>query len=226
MKVTFPKHALHLVLFICAAALTGCNSAGYHKGDAAAVSMQSAAAEVQVESQALDRTISAAKVLVTEPEADLRRQFQHYSRSLDWLIACAQRTDNTGRKMAEKNRTYLQAWEKELGQIQFDHIRDLSQSRRTEVSGRFEAVNKRYQESQAVVQPMVRYLDDIRRALSSDLTAGGLEAMKAIVQNAETNSAKVQTALEALVTELNNSSTAMASVAPQSAPDGMAALKQ
>ena len=112
-------------------------------------------------------------------------------------------------------RSYLQAWDKQLDAISFEHIRDLSQARRTEVANRMSAINQRYQQSQQVVEPLISYLLDIRRALGSDLTTGGLGSMKEIVENAGTNAAKVQSALNALTGELANSGTQMSSWALQ-----------
>src|SRR5947209_10374 len=84
-------------LGLAAAWLTGCASTGYHRSDAAAYSMQSAAAEVQTEGRALELTMGALKDLVNEPPADLKQQFQHFSGALDRLIASAQRTANTAK---------------------------------------------------------------------------------------------------------------------------------
>ena len=61
-----------------------------------------------------------------------------------------------------------------------------------EVAHRFETVSQSYQEAQTVVQPLIDYFEDIRRALNSDLTRGGLAAVKDIVGNADDNAAKVQ----------------------------------
>lgn len=196
--------------------LAGCTSTGYQKGDVAAVSMQKAAGEVQVESQAMDKSIAALKDLVEQPNGDLRPYFKRFSRSVDQLIASAQRTENTGQRMREKNAAYLQAWDQQLQTIEYQHIRELSEARKAEVTTRVGAVDRRYQESQAAVQPLIAYLLDIRKALSADLTPGGLDALKGIVQNANENVAKVHTALDLLTAELTNSSARMASVVYQS----------
>lgn len=202
-------------VLLLAAGLAGCASPGYRKSDSAARSMQTAAAEVQAESRAIDLTLGSLKDLETEPGADLKQPYRHFSASLEHLIACARRTQNTGKAMAEKNAVYLQAWDKQLDAISFEHIRDLSQARRTEVANRMAAINQRYQQSQQVVEPLISYLLDIRRALGSDLTTGGLGSMKEIVENAGTNAAKVQSALNALTGELASSGTQMLSWALQ-----------
>ncbi len=195
--------------------LSACTATGYKKSGAAAVSMQTAAAEVQEENKALEQALTALKELVNEPEADLRRPFVHFSTAVDRLAAAARKTESTGARMAQQNSVYLAAWDKQLQAIEFEHVRDLSQSRRTEVGNHFDAVKQRYAESQQAVGPLIMYLKDIRTALDSDLTANGLESLKGVVENAGVNAGKVQTALTALTDELSASSAKLSSVALQ-----------
>jgi hypothetical protein len=196
---------------------TGCTSPGYHKGDVAAVSMHEAAQEVQAESRHLDQTLASLSVLINGTNADLGPAFKRYCQSLDQLIASAQRTAKTGKSMEQKSAAFLADWDRQLQTIDYQHIRELSDTRRTEVTNRVAAINQRYGESQAAVQPLISYLEDIRRALSIDLTPAGLESLKGVTQNAQNNMAKVQTALDALTDELTNSSAHMSSVAYQAA---------
>jgi hypothetical protein len=193
--------------------LCSCASNGYQKGDVAAASMQRAATEVQAEQKALDATVAALGELMNAPEGDLSIPFKRYSSSLDQLIASSRRTEATGKTMESKSAAYVEAWNRQLQSIDYQHIRDLSEARRIEVTNRVDAINRRYNESQAVVQPLISYFEDIRKALSTDLTPAGLESLKEVVQNANQNVAKVQTALDALSTELTDSSAKMSSIA-------------
>jgi hypothetical protein len=204
-------------LALCLALVVGCASHGYQKGDVAAVSMQRAATEVQAEGKAMDQTVARLQELVSQPTGDLRVPFKRYSRALDRLIASAQRTENTGKKMEENSGAYLQAWDQQLQTIDYQHIRDLSEARRNEVTNRLEMITRRYHESQEAVGPLISYFLDIRKALSADLTVGGLNSLKGIAQNANDNVVKVQTALDALTAELTNSSARLSSVAYQPA---------
>lgn len=201
--------------FLAAVCLAGCTSASYKKGDAAAISLETAAAEVQAEGRALDLTMASLKELYNDAGPDLKLPFQHFSGCLDKLVSAAHRTELTGQRMAQKNAAFLLSWQKQLDQIQYEHIRNLSQTRMLEVSNRFDTVNRRYLDSQAVVQPMIGYLLDVRHALNADLTKEGLTSMKDVMQNAENNALKVQTALGALSTELADSGNRLSSVAYQ-----------
>src|SRR5437879_2881604 len=94
--------------------LTGCSSAGYQKGDSAAVSIQTASADVQGESRALELTMGALRDLVNESPADLKLEFKHFSSALDQLNTAAKRSAATGKRMEQRHAAYLQAWDKEL----------------------------------------------------------------------------------------------------------------
>src|SRR5215468_11986573 len=104
------------------ASLVGCSSTGYHKCNAAAVSLQAAAREVQAESKALDSTLDAAKALVNDPGTDFRKPYKQFRASLENLVAAAKKTELTRMKMEQKNNEYLAAWDKQIAAIDFEHI--------------------------------------------------------------------------------------------------------
>jgi len=190
---------------LVAALSLGCGSTGYRKSDTAAASMQSAAAQIQAESRAIDATLGSLKDLVNEPNGDLKKPYQHFSSNLSYLEATARRTDDTGKLMAQRSAEYFQTWDKQIAGIDYEHIREISQTRKAEAQKDFANVHRRYQESQEAVGPLIDYFQDIHKALGSDLTTSGLGSIKEVVQNAETNSAKVQFALKALIDELSDS---------------------
>jgi hypothetical protein len=196
----------------------GCRSHAYKKSDVAGKSLQSAAAEVQAKSRAIDVTLQALNNLVTQPAADLKPQFARFKNALDRLVVYAQRTDATRARMEQKNTEYFDAWDKQVPAINFGIIREESEARKMEVTNRFHSIDSRYLDAQAVVWPLINYFRDIRTALSVDLTADGLAAVKGIVTNADQNARKVQSALGKLADELTTSGTGMLSVVLQNPP--------
>ncbi len=197
--------------------LAGCSSTGYKKSDSAAGSMQDAAAEVQAQSHALEITMGALRDLVNDPPANLPLQYRHYSDALDRLAIAAKRTQATGKRMDHKSEAYFLTWTRQLADLNYEHVRELSQARLTEVTNRFDAVHHRYQDTQAVVEPLIAYLNDIRKALETDLTTEGVASLQTVVRTADQNAAKVQTALSALTAELTISGTRLSSIALQTA---------
>jgi DUF2959 family protein len=172
--------------------LAGCASTPYHKGDAAAVSLQNAASEVQGQSRALEVTMGS-------------------------LAGYARRNERSQARVRSKSGDYFEAWDKQLATMNYENIRNQSQERKTEVINTFNSVNKRYHESQDAMGPLLAYLFDVRKVLDTDLTAGGIEAVKPIVSKARENADRVQLALGRLTTELASSGSKMSSVAYQNA---------
>lgn len=209
---------LSLGVLLLALAGGGCATPGYEKGNAAARSLSAASADVQAESRAIDSTIAALKTLVSAPAADLKPQYQAYRQALKHLEAATVRTSKTGAALTQKNEAYLAAWEKELTTINYEYIRERSQKRREEVRTSFETVQRRYSEAQGAVDPLISYLRDIRVALASDLTPGGLEAIRGIASNAEDNSKKVQITLSNLDSDLQTLSQRLSSQTTPPAP--------
>jgi len=205
-----------LLLLLAMPWFTGCQTSGYNKSEAASVSLQAAASEVQAENQAIEATIEALDNLVEHPTGDLRMQYRAYRVSLNRLNAAVNRTEATGNRMRQKNVAYLKAWDAQLAAMSFEHVRQSSEARKAEVSSQLEQINSRYNDTHMAVEPLVAYLEDIRRALDADLTLAGLSAVKPIVTNANENAAKVRTALASLSEELANSSSRMSSIMAQS----------
>jgi hypothetical protein len=212
LSVHTPRLLLLWVTLLC---LCGCHSNGYRKGDAAGQTLRRASDEVRAESQAIDATVAALGDLVQKPAADLKPQFARFDSTLERLVAAANRTEKTRERMEQKNARYFATWDEQLGGINYGIVREHSESRLTEVTNRFYAINSRYLEAQGVVRPLIRYFTDIHSALSVDLTQAGLESVRRIAANAEENSRKVQAALGQLADELASSGVSMSSVAQQ-----------
>jgi hypothetical protein len=192
----------------------GCAST-YRQGDAASASLHKAAMEIRAESGAIDVTLASLDNLVNNPGPDLKPQFARYSHSLDGLVAASKRAETSAEAAKQKSADFFESWDKRTADIKFEAVRDQSVSRKTQVSTEFNTVNERYRENQAVIEPLISYLQDIRTALSTDLTTGGVQSVKTLADNAAQNAQKVQTALARLSDELSESGARMSSIAPR-----------
>lgn len=209
---------------VCALAFTflsGCASGNYKNADAAGESVHKAAGQIKAENEAIDVAVARLNELVNNPAPDLKPQFKSYSASVDRLDAAAKRAEKAAEEAKLKSAEYFRNWDKEAATINFEAIRDQSVSRKTQVSNEFNTVNERYRENQAVIEPLISYLRDIRTALSTDLTAGGLQSVKPAADNAEQNARKVQMALDRLTDDMSASTTQVSSVIPrETRPEG------
>ena len=218
-NLTRAKIVSSLTLASLTAGLAGCSTTSYERGDAAGRSLQNAAAEVQIQSRELRFTMSTLETLVNKPAVDLKPQFDSFSKSLNRLQAAVARNQRAAEAVVAKNAEYLASWDRQITNMNYEVVRTRSVERRGEVTDRFEAVSRRYAEARTVMRPLLAYLNDIRLALSSDLTLAGLEAIKPIVSNAGENAGKVQLALARLTTELNDSGVRVSSHGFQTSPN-------
>jgi hypothetical protein len=221
-KASTNRHALARVfqISVCtlaALAMCGCAST-YRQGDAASDSLGKAATEIRAESQAIDVTLASLDNLVNNPGPDLRPQYARYGHSLDRLVAASKRAEKSAEEAKQKSADFFDSWDKKTADIKYEAVRDQSVSRKTQVSDEFNTVNSRYRENQAVIEPLISYLQDIRTALSTDLTVGGIQSVKTLADNAAQNAQKVQTALARLSDELYDSGARMSSVGPREQP--------
>jgi len=198
--------------------VAGCATKGYDRSEDAARSLHEASASVRAQSVAFESALGSLNDLVTKPASDLKPQFELFSRSLESLVSASKRTDSAVNRMKEKNQAYLESWNKQLADMNYEYIRTNSLARKQEVTASFDAVSRRCNEAKAAVDPLIVYLQDIRRALSTDLTPGGLEAVKGIANHADDTTGKVRTALANLSTELSNSSARLSATVPQQGP--------
>ena len=183
--------------------LTGCKSAGYQKADAAALNGQAAVASVQSESTELQATIAALNNLVNQPAEDIKPQFLTFDQALTRLASSARRADGEVNRVWSRWDAYFAVWEKEIQTIQDPTMQSLSETRKTEVSNQFIAAKRRYAETGNNVQPLIAYLQDIRKTLSTDLTRDGLMAIKPSVATANEKAQQVETALIQSTAELD-----------------------
>jgi hypothetical protein len=197
---------------VLATLLTGCSTPGYKKSGATALSFQEMAMSLRSESIALDATMASLNELTQQPATDLKPQYKRFSHNLDHFIAAVNQTDNSAKRMQQKSKVYFDAWDQELATMKFGAVRESSENRKAAVLDHFNRVHSRYETDQAVARPLILYLSDIRRALETDLTAGGLAAVKNVVSTADANANKLQTALSQLTGELAESGMQFSSI--------------
>jgi len=201
--------------------LAGCASVGYNKGDATARALENAATQAQDESRTLELTMTSLNDLVNKPAADLKPQFEKFSKALDQLAAAEKRTDAASISVSEKGAVYFQAWDQELAGMSYEPIRNQGRTRKAEVTKTFDDVTHRYHEAQASLPPLLDYLRDIRKSLRSELTPGGLASVKNLVANAQDKADNSQKALAKVAADLTTLSKSMSSsVAPPAAVAG------
>ena len=105
--------------------------------------------------------------------------------------------------MWQKRSAYLGIWDKEIAAIGDEQIRWVSQNRKAEVSNQFDSASSAYDEAQHQLNPLIDYLKDIRKSLSTDLTRQGLTAAQPSTSQASERARQAQSALAKSAAELD-----------------------
>ncbi len=213
----YPPALLVCLGAVAALGLAGCQTAAYKKGDAAARAAQAASAQIQAVSTNLEATTGALNDLVNQPAEDAKPQFRRFSDALDRLLASAKRADADVARLGRENTAYMQAWDKEIASIQDQDIRNRSETRKAEVGAQVISADRQYNEAWNDRQPVLGYLQDIRKALSTDLTRSGLMAVQPWVVKVNENARTVQTALAQSGTEMDTLAARLSSARVQEA---------
>jgi outer membrane murein-binding lipoprotein Lpp len=199
-------------VMLASALLAGCRSPGYVKSDTAAAHLQTAAGEVRGESKDIDAAMAALNDLVKRPTGDLKLQYRRFSEALDHLAAAASRAPARAASLKGKTAAYFETWDRELQGMSDDEIRKTSATRKAEVSAQCDITLQRYQQSEDALTPLLAYLNDIRKALSTDLTATGLQSAAESVMRAGERAATAQTGLAQSAGDLEAMGAKMSSI--------------
>jgi hypothetical protein len=191
--------------------ITGCRTAGYKKADAAAWHSEVAAMQVRVASENIETTMAALNDLVNQPEPDAEPQFLRFSETLDQVEDSARSAGKEVDRLWSDGTRYFKVWEKKIETIEDPGTRSMSENRKLQVSNQFYDAIRQYGKAEADLESLINYLNDLRKALSTDLTSGGLAAIQQSLSEANTRAQRVESAWTQAANELEALSTRTAS---------------
>ncbi len=214
MKMTWKLNfASNLMLAALLAAATGCQTSNYESGNATAGVLRTSAGKLETARGRVDSTLAALNDLVNNP-ANLP------------VHAASTRTRSRGcnrppgtwpprsRTCAPRARHTFQAWDQQAAQIQNADIRARSMARKKEVLDRFTKVKLSYTQVSDAYHPFMSDLKDIQTALGTDLTAGGIAAIKDSAHKANQDAIPLKKAGDDMSDDLKDLSAAMYSSVP------------
>jgi hypothetical protein len=207
-----------LLAVVALLSLTGCSSGGknYEGGMKTASNLQSAADRVQKAQTQVDQTLALADTLVNQPQSDPRKQFAQYRKSLAELESTIEEVRDKAADMRKRGDSYFAQWEKDIAKMNNEDIKKVTAERRAQRMAQFQKVQQSYQEVADAAKPFMADLRDIDRALSAELTAGNLEAMKPFVAKAKNNKVAMRNASDALIQQFRELGVQMSPTAGKS----------
>ena len=207
----------NLALAALVAALAGCKSDNYNKGNDTASGLQASADQVGIGQTKIDTVVSNLNALVNSP-TNLPAQFATYGTSVDDLEATAQKFRGKVDAMRAKGGEYFTAWDAQVAQIQNEDIKSRSIERKNKLTKEFSDIQTSYTEAADAFKPFMANLKDIRTALATDLNPDGVKAIKSTADKTTKMSADVKESLAKLAAEFKELGVALAATAPPAPP--------
>jgi Protein of unknown function (DUF2959) len=181
--------------------IAGCSSAGYEKAADTATSLTKASDGIVKGNALVDQTLAALNDLVNNPKADLRKQFGAFNDSVNDLTSTAKDVDGKAKGMKSQGADYFKNWDKQMAAMKNEDIRNRSEARKGEVASKFGRISQSYDETRAAFAPFMSDLRDVQKFLSTDLTAGGLSAIKDVAAKANKDAGPLKESLTKLSEE-------------------------
>lgn len=205
---------LILNLFTLATAVglaTGCSSTGNDKAASTARSLAKSSDMIVKGNTLVDQTMAALNDLVMNPNADMRKQFDTFSSSVNDLGSIDKDVTCKATEMKSEGADYFANWDKETAQMLNEDIRHRSQARKREVAANFARISQHYDETKTAFEPFMSDLRDVQKFLGTDLTAGGLAAIKDVAAKATRDAVPVKESLARLSEEFKGLSVSLSS---------------
>lgn len=197
--------------------IAGCKSSNYEKGAAAGAGLQASADRITQGSAKIDTALTSLNDLVKNP-SDLAAQFKKYSAAVSDLESSAKDVQSKVATMRAKGNEYFKAWDEQTAQIHNEDIKSRSAARKEEMMKRFSDIKMNYTQASEAFKPFMSDLKDIQTALATDLTPGGVSAVKGAADKANKDAVPLKDSINKLAAQFKDLGAAMQAAQPPPAP--------
>ena len=178
-----------------------------------ASSIQDTRVETTRTSDQLKATLSALNALTAQKQGDLRPAYNTYCSEVAKTEAAAAWTRTRVTWMTGDGRKYFQDWQATVNGIANESLRKKAQKRLDAVQKSYDKVLASLQLAGEKFKPFLSDLGDTQKALATDVTAGGVKAIKSTVKSANWNHQYVDKAVQAALKEMGKMQKALSSQA-------------
>ncbi len=161
----------------------------------------------------LKATLEAINALTAQKAGDLRPAYSNYCSQVSKTEEAARWTGTRAAWMAGDGMKYFEDWQNTVNGIANESLRKKSQKRLDAVKANYDKVEKSLLQASEKFRPFLSDLADIQKALATDVTAGGVKAIKSTVRSANWNHQYVDTAIKSALKEMDKMNKALSSEA-------------
>ena len=134
---------------------------------------------------------------------NLPQSYKQFTVAVKDVQAAGDRARARAQTMRANGRAYVARWEKEMDQVTSPELRAGAAERRQKVKDNYEEIVAAGRSVRDSYQPFLKSLQDIERALASDLTPAGVDAARAAIDKAKADSVVLNERLDAVIAELD-----------------------
>ena len=178
-----------------------------------AQSIQDVHLETMRTTEQLKATLGALNELTAQKKGDLRPAYNAFCAEIPKTEAAASQTRTRVQWMAGDGRKYFQDWQKTINSISNESMRKKGQKRMDTVKKSYDKVEASLVQAAEKFRPFLSDLTDIQKFLATDVTAGGVKAIKSTVSSANSNLQDVDKAAKAALKEMDKMQKALSSEA-------------
>jgi hypothetical protein len=164
-------------------------------------------------SEQLKSTLEAITALTKQKTGDLHPAYNTFCSEVGKTKAAADWTRTRAHWMASDGRKYFQDWQATVNSIANESLRKKSQKRLDAVQVSYDKVEASMKTAADKFSPFLSDLADIQKALASDVTPGGVKAIKSTVRSANWNHQWVDSAIQSALKEMGKMEKALSSEA-------------
>jgi chromosome segregation ATPase len=147
---------------------------------------------------------------LTGEGVDLRPQFEKFKAELVKMEERAKSARNRADSMREKGGAFFSEWEQQVNTIQNEEIRNEAATRLGKRKKSYDRILAAMQDAKAELVPFLSDLNDIRKLLESELSAGSVASAKNTMKKAKWHGEDVQESLSDVEKELDRVSSELA----------------
>jgi chromosome segregation ATPase len=147
---------------------------------------------------------------LTGEGVDLRPQFEKFKAELVKMEEKAKSARNRADSMREKGTAFFSEWEQQVNTIQNEEIRNEAATRLGKRKKSYDKILAAMQDAKAELVPFLSDLNDIRKLLESELSAGSVASAKNTIKKAKWHGEDVQESLSDVEKELDRVSAELA----------------
>jgi len=161
----------------------------------------------------LESTLAALNALTSQKKGDLAPAYQAFRQEIPKTQNAATATSAQVERMTKDKETYFADWQNTVKGINNPSLQKKAQKRLDSASRSYDKVEAAMVTARDKFRPFLSDLADIEKALSQDVTPGGVKGMKSVVRSANWNYQFVSNAIKSALKEMKKMETALSSEA-------------